>query len=83
MLELQKIRIAEIRIIEDFCWEIFKGPENFVRLNSNEFELDRVNCIFLPIKKRLLPFCSSSNRISILEVCSNFLPMDSKFLIKN
>ena len=31
MFELQMVRASETRIIEDFCWEISKGPENCVR----------------------------------------------------
>ena len=43
MLESQKARITEIQIIEMFCWQIFKGPENLFKLH--EFELNRVGFI--------------------------------------
>ena len=35
MFELQQVRITEIRIIEVFCVEIFKRPENFVRISNS------------------------------------------------
>ena len=35
MFELQKLRISEIRIIEIFYLEIFKGPESFVWITES------------------------------------------------
>ena len=35
MFESQKFRITVIRIIEVFCKEILKGPENFVRISKS------------------------------------------------
>ena len=35
MFELLKVRITEIRMMEIFCQEIFKGPENFVRVSNS------------------------------------------------
>ena len=35
MLELLKVRITEIQIIEVICLKIFMGPENFVRISKS------------------------------------------------
>ena len=35
MFELHKVRITNIPTIEAFCQEIFKGPENLVRIGRN------------------------------------------------
>ena len=52
MLELQTVRVTEKQIVEVFCLEIFKGPENLselAKVDFHEFELDRVDCVLLLI----------------------------------
>ena len=34
MFILARVRITEILIIEVFCYELFGGPENFVRISK-------------------------------------------------